>query len=475
MMNGRHGKVSRESGTVLLYGMLFTLPFLIFIGATVTDVASYYGQIKKAQHVADEAVFIGQKYLPYQEAATSAVLEYLRSKGYAPEGIDLEIEGDRVALTLEAPSTMTFARYFQRDAEYTHTVFASAQSKPIDAALIMDTSFYLGPDLFGEEAWGDERDWPTAQVFEDNIQIENTSAGKRVDPRIATQQCFNRLFSPLKRATLAIYDYLSAGELNAVGVSVYPGTAPFIRQIRPVKPQPQPGSPSDIDPAEYKSEEFRGSYCAAAASMELQHLSYRAPDSSNYIPKNWTPADGAGQIVDNQDYLFDDAYGPYMTMRDAIWSQAVSRHSGSVRDIFTNIKTQLYAAEIVETRARLKQSPTKLGIVIMGGLPRDRGYVYPDGDTGRIIVDEVTQLARLVEQYQLHTNIVLTFVDDVTKSSDYKTKVEILRQSIREVIGRESVKGYLEVAVRYAATPDDLMTIVAPYVAKASGTTLLTR
>ncbi|MCB0333480.1 MAG: Tad domain-containing protein, partial [Bdellovibrionales bacterium] len=368
-----------DVGATTLFFIFVLVPIFFFLAGISLDVTLYYSQKRRAQRALDEAAMFALKYLPYQEAAAQSISAFLERYPEISDHVQIDVTADTVNLQLLAPAQLIFPAYFGYTGEIPFAALSRAQSMPLDAILMYDASSYLAPDLPLGAPWGDVVDWPAADLFSFDLTVLQDEDGdgspSPIDSRLLTQQCFNGAFSAIKRAVISTHSFLSAFDLNAVGVGSFPGNVPFVSIHHPVLPQAEDGELGQTELHPFSSQYMKTDYCLAAAKREVNTLKYQMPLANSGLTNLWTPPTGAPFAYDPENFLFNQDYEPYMPLSEAVWSTTTRQgETGNLQDIFTNIRTTLMTVGPIERRGGLVHKARKAAVVIFGDMP------YQDGE-----------------------------------------------------------------------------------------------
>ncbi len=418
MRTERVRNLQSEFGATIIFVAAVILPVLFFLFSLTFDIAHYFTQRRNAQMIIDEAALYAHRYLPYTTAAASAAEGYLSRYGALAEHVAMEITPDTVALQYSDEVNLTFASYFGAGIDVPMHAYTRTQGTPYDVFLLMDTASYLSPQIPYGTAWGSD---PAAQFFDTVYPIQHDAdddgVPELIDPVIATQQCFNPIFSSLKRAAIRTYEYLSSFQLNSVGVAVYPASGNFFDLVRPVAASPTSGEVSDVAFPQYAGGYIRPDYCAAAANYEVNFPAYRVPTSSTGMEGLWTPASGAPSIVEPVTYLYNTDYAPYLSIQELLWSQVArgnTNYAPNTPRVLEGIRAQIVGAQAREERKGLVNRAVKSAVLLAGDLPwyESERFILPNGSISANVTNALrVQLANLrsdAVNYDMH--LVLYYV-----------------------------------------------------------------
>ncbi len=397
-----------QKGSLTMFIAFVILPILFFLFTLSLDLSMYYTSAQRAQKVVDDAVLYAHRFLPSQTSAEQAANLYIQQNtpnfDLQKSSATVTAGNDFIEVNFQNSITLTFASLLgigDGNLALPYSVTALARSTPLDIFMAIDTSSYLAPNPLGsaDKAWGESNYWPEAYYFEHERKVfrveegSTSSNGQVLAARLATQQCFNPVFSELKRAAIQIYDYLGNFDLNYIGLGFYPFTGADLDIARmPLKPgerNPKPENVSDnIGEADFNTVNgsifVNNSLCAAAAETETNrtsgHDGYKFPQRSLNIRQTISNNYACSQsITDPISGNFNADFQQCLHARDVIWSQAVSPTSeqhfpNTLRTLNSEL---IWAISQDKERGGLIDSVSKVGIVLAGDVPRIGNKRFP--------------------------------------------------------------------------------------------------
>jgi len=368
-------------------------------------------------------VMAGVRFLPDKTKAREVTENYVK-KGM-PEGTALvEVEDDAIALTLNVPMTFVLSKYFTKEgALFTTPLYARSREAPVDTLIALDVSSYLAP--LGDTAWGQEIEWPASSLASD-IRPRSVSLSDR---RI-TQQCFNPSISPLKKAAIGLYSYLSSFPSHAVGVAFFPGTIrsdvhspgnPFLDVTRPVETQPQRvlrGLGSESAFPLYRGTFAEDERCAAISEYDTYRDIYTSPilNSERTVP-----------IVRRPHWTFDPQAGGQISVADAIWNHAVVEdRQGDLPQVLT-VAMDAFLRSTPYGRGSLQDRSVRHAIILAGDMPYSEGARFPDMRVKNNLAATYRQLAALnQENNPVRVTYILSSHDPVKTASLQSEAMELV-------------------------------------------------
>jgi len=358
-----------ESGAAMIFVATIILPLFIFLLGITLDVSRYYSESRQAQTVLDQAALYGYRYLPFTEAAHSAVTNYLGQYQDMSAGTSISTTPDTISLSFSRNFNTLFTKYFGIDVEVPIALFSQSTGAGIDALILMDTASYLGPDIPFGAPWGSQ---PVSTFLQNEFPIYHDLGGtgelQLLNPLLATQQCFNPAFSALKIATIRSYEYISTFSRNRVGLGFYPGIGGYIDFARPITSSTSGEEPSDVQFLPYYGSLVSTHLCAAAAERELFHTGYHTPESVAGMTGLWQPQPGAPvNMVSPLNWQFDPDYSPYLQAKEAIWSRVRRANPQNSPDMVALLQST--ASALMSTAPNSNARSLKSIIIFAGDLP----------------------------------------------------------------------------------------------------------
>lgn len=400
----------RGSITLLIAGGI--LPLLIFVLTLGLDLSRYYSASEQFQVYADEATSYASRFLPYTADAQAAAKAYLERYGLDHQNAAVKVDSDTVAISINSPIQLSFAAFFGIEAQIPLAVYSRARDLPFDSVVLLDAASYLGPNVLGNSAWGDDFEWPASTFFERELALYEGT--QRLDSRVLTQQCFNAAFSALKTSAIQSYEYLAAFGKNAVGIGVYPGNGNYIDIIRNVAfRQTRVTGPGEVDFNFYTSYHNRNVFCAAAAERESYSERYRFPETNLAFGKS---ADGyfgplvlgAGHI---ENYSINPEQLPYLKASQVLWSQAVRETQiANFSEVLRELRSQLFGLSTNSVRGGLVNSAIKSALIFAGDVPWVAGQRFPDGLTLSAIQNQLLAIRDDILNFNSEASFKLSYI-----------------------------------------------------------------
>ena len=426
-MNGLNTKRDDERGAMLLLITVIVLP-LLFLGFTLSvDLKTFYVEANAVQKVLDEAALQGYRSLPFREEARNVVDRFLAV--HAPrhfsslDNLSIGTTGDSITLSFNGPHELFFPKILftitghgEASTSLPLNTLTKVRGTPFDTLIAFDASgTYLAPPVESAVAWGDPTLWPIADFFQTHAVYRPTGP---VEKRVASAQCFNEAFSPLKLGAVRAYEYFSAFDLDQVGVGVYPSGNRELELLRKVKRRVAPGAtPSgslgEADFLGVNGIARQDTFCAAAAENEVNTDRYRFPVKNSKLT-HWVPAGAAPPVsmVLHPSYTPNPDYRDYQEVRQSIWATAVRDGAPASFDtVFHEALRALLEAPALPERGTLQARPAKTLWFFAGDVPWVGGVRY-GANNG---VD--LQLRAKLAQYR--DNIAANFQDQDFELSVY--------------------------------------------------------
>lgn len=389
--------VKHQAGLASVMLVAFILPIFYALFTFTSDVGNYYTYRRNAQRAIDGAVVFGEKYLPYTDAAQSAIESYLGAYPFIQDGIlTVEATPQGVSIVFEHDFQPTFPRLLGlTDAAIPVYIESESFSAPLDAYIVLDTSAYLSPDLNSDTPWHDNIGQQVAESIEHIFPEFSTEDGipnptpTPYDSKVIAEQCQNEVFRPMKQAAITSYEYLSAFSLNKVGVGFYPlistrGTEGVLRgAASEIAVQ---GDETNAVFVDDRNRYVRNVHCAQLAEAEVVISGqeyFRFPDA-RVNAAGVFKATGASTSMLNAAGEYDTSYDEFLTVRQVIWSRPTAsiefyRLTPEIGDMLTNLYSGLAQAadtnegNNVVGRGSLQGQANKLGIIFAGDLPWANG------------------------------------------------------------------------------------------------------
>lgn len=366
-----------QSGSAIVFLAAILLPLLFFLFGITIDVARYYSETRTVQNVLDEASLFGNRYLPFSQAAESAVTSYLHSYREVAPFTAVEVDNRSITLRYVRPFELFFPQIFGINLEIPVSAFARSNTSPLDVLIAMDTSSYLGPTLPTGEPWDND---DAAQFFELYPILFAPDEGgppQPINPQLLSEQCFGRALAAIKRTTITTFEYLSSIQLHSIGLALFPGDFTPLELVRaPIAPL-RSGDPSDIPFLAHAGSFVSNDLCAAAAQQEPYLEPVKFPVSNPALGGLWTPPDGApARLIEPPAWHFNPEYGPFLRASQLIWSQVRRDNEANAPNtpqVILQAGAAVLSAENRPSRGAISDAVTKIIIVIAGDMPWSNG------------------------------------------------------------------------------------------------------
>lgn len=382
-----------QKGSVSIFVAAVIFPLLFILLSIVIDLNAYKVNTQRLQQATDDAALYGVKFLPYREKAEAAARSYLSHYARTADTAEISAGSDALFVSIKEVTPLSFATFFGIESGFLSQAVTRARGVPFDVSIMVDRSSYMAPPLtaLGGEAWSDEGEWNTADLIEDGVLALSSPT---VDARIATQQCFNPVFSALKYAAILALDNLSGFGLNRSSVGFFPGGIDAISSIRPMQKggkrsgemeSPFPdmrwtvdGDGESIWVPDYQAtpETFIGETGCAAIAETDHNSRYRFPD----LNSEFSVAEScSGSLIDTSSWAVRDDYLPCLRSREVMWSRSVhSSELPSTSAVFARILNTVASNRADSGRGGLVNNAIRAGIVLTADLPREGGIVFDE-------------------------------------------------------------------------------------------------
>ena len=370
-----------QEGAMALFFACFILPVLFFLFAIAFDVTAYLTARNKAQIAADEAVLYAQRFLPYASEAEAAIKSYLNR--YFSDRVDLEVGvgNGAISVVLKSPVELYFSKLLSLltvrrtgDTDLPVTVVSRAVSVPLDVFVAIDSGSELAPTPLDSEPWGESSDWPPAQFF--SLKYPDSDVGIR---KLLSQQCFNPVFSGLKKGAIMLLDYLSASSENSVGFGFFPGKDSPYDVVRKVGAVANGEMRGDLEFPGYVGEYVSSVNCAAVAENELNHLDYRFPLRNSKLPIPSFEPHELPVLTISSGNEFNKDYLPYLSASQAVWIRAAhQRRNANTAEALAMLYSEVLSAQdSFAARGGFSGHAKKLGVILAGDLPTIGSVRFP--------------------------------------------------------------------------------------------------
>jgi Putative Flp pilus-assembly TadE/G-like len=449
-------RANSASGSITLFAAVIMLPLLFFLMTISLDLTQLYSDRASMQRLIDEAALQGYRYLPYSDQAKQAVDGHLRQLNTVKGSFNSVVTSDSIEVIFQGVAPFTFAAFAGKNMGIPYEISTRVRGTVLHAAMMIDTNSSLAPAA-GDAPWGAEGLWPTARLF-----THFAPFGSHVSAREATQQCFNPIFSGLKKSALRLFDYLSSFSKNSIAVSFFPGT---LADVDLVKDATRPGRTLTNPVTGYfniaNGPRSKNSYCLAALEEEPIGSPYTLP-----VAAELGVGTTEGRLTDNTEYLVPETSLASLTVRETLWSRAIRPGTVSTRlalSQITEVLSQGGQLNNFETSNRLADKPTKTGIILSSDLPREVNQVFPADVVKDALRIEIGRFWRSLgggdaQQSASSTRLgVLYFVILQTPSATFAlAEIEQLQSFFNELIYDLGAENKLAIRVVYSQNPEDL-------------------
>lgn len=381
-----------QRGSIAVLFVAFVVPAIMLTSFIAADIARYLNTIERGQKIADDAVMAGVRYLPNKTRA-KAVAESFVKKGVPEATPEMQVSEDTVALTLHVPISFVLSKYFSKaGSALTTPLYARATDAPLETLLVLDVSSYLAPT--GDSTWGQELDWPAS-----TIAAQVRPKGVSLSERRITQQCFNPSITPLKRAAIELYSYLTSFETHEVGVAFFPGNYrgdpsspgdPLLDVTRPIETEGQRQARGLTSQSAFPL--YRGSFiadesCAAISEYDSYRTMYFSPlPNTRRIDK----------LVRNPGWSYDPQATGTISAADAIWNHAVVEdRNGDFPEALGLVMNSFLTSK--RAGASLAQRSIRHAIILAGDVPHAGPARFPSIEVKNALTSVYRKLSSLRE------------------------------------------------------------------------------
>jgi len=473
IFDGVQKEAKGESGAAMIFVATIILPLFIFLLGITLDVSRYYSESRQAQTVLDQAALYGYRYLPFTDAAQTAVMNYLNQYQDMSAGTSITTTPDTISLSFSRNFNTLFTKYFGIDVEVPIALFSQSTGAGIDALILMDTAAYLGPDItFPFDAPWDSQ--PVSTFFQNEFPIYHdlgeTGEPELLDPLLATQQCFNPAFSALKIATIRTYEYISTFSRNRVGLGFYPGLGGFIDFARPVAPSASDGEPSDVHFLPYYGSLVSTHLCAAAAERELFHSGYQMPESVSGMTGLWQPQAGAPvNMISPLNWQFDPDYSAYLQAKETIWSRVRRANPQNSPDMIALLQST--GSALMSTAPNSNTRSLKSIIIFAGDLPYVAGSRLVDSSgiqnpaAAAAIQQELGILAELAEQNGILAKLYYVIFPHQGNQDGFNQGITTLSSLFEQIPTDTDQDGSFSAALLWGSSANEVQESLMAYLA----------
>lgn len=455
-------RLKHERGTTMLLTAAIVVPLLFFLFSLSLDSTRYMVENQKSQKTLDEIALAAYRFLPFEAEAKAAAQSYLSHYPALAAGTQVSVDADAISLMYAGMSPLTFPRFFGFTAGLPISAVSRVRGTPLDSFIVLDVSDYVAPSLFSSAAWGDPIDWPAASFFERDFHL--TFDGQAIDPRMATQQCFNPAFSTMKQAAINAFEYLSHFRMNAVGLGVYPGSSGYVDVMRDlVSAHVHEIGPGESHFPAYSGLHNRNALCAAAAELEQIHNAYSFGTPNPRLTAGISPAVSEPEHLTRPDvsqgsWEINPEFIPYVRARHALWSQTRREGAiGNTTEAIRELRVQLVGAAARELRAGLANSVLKSAFIFAGDVPRSAAARFPDSGVKNDLIEQFDALKDDIAASQRSLSLKLYYVlfrfegNEFDGFLDRVRDLSVFFDEQQKINGRESEN--LQIRLIFADSP----------------------
>ncbi len=440
-----------DRGAMTLFLAWCIAPVLFLLGTLALDLRAYTLESGAQQRILDDAVLEGARALPDSNGAVQVVEQYLSRFGLGG-AVEVRATPRSIAVFREGIIQLSFAGIFGIDAGVPYSLYARARSRPVDAVIAVDLSRGLAPEAGTQ--WGAEGEWGAAQYF---IEMAARYRDSR-DARALTARCFNPILSALKLSAIRAFEYLDAFGDSRIGVGLYPGAGYNFQFIRPFGERGSAG----VEFPRYEGRELRTEDCAGAAIEEHWFGRYRFPiNRYDPLPTPTEPFLSPGGE-------FNQAYAPYLTVAEAVWSSPVREESpndlglGDLSAVLDGVLGALLGAPLLTHRGALGEKPHRLGLILTGDIPRVGAERFPSPVVLSRIEAVLERYRGLLEELNGHVQLfLLVLAPPTTVISPFE------RRAVKEFFSARRIEtpiSSLQIEPLFAGSEEELLSVVLPLV-----------
>lgn len=343
-----------------LFGSMVILPTFLFLFTLSFDIAGFYNELNRAQVTVDDAALYAHNFLPDTQAAQTAAQRYVDQFSRLRGQLSTSSTSDSISLMYSSVYRWWLGAFFNHADGIPFTVSSSSGSAATHISILVDSSRYTAP-ASGEVTWGNSVEWREAPIL--SAQVFRNRNGEPVSAAHATQQCFNPVSRALKYSALSLLSYFSSFPKNSVGIGFFPGHRSAVELIQSTSSYTP--SALDLDPnyLTVTHDVVRHFDCLLIARDIHSPEQYKTPTSEPEY----------GNILDG---FFPDL----PSRQELLWSRSVGEGSADIGEVLRTLEAELLGAQ---KRSESKSSglsyrPTKLGVVLLGDMPRRGSRRFPD-------------------------------------------------------------------------------------------------
>jgi hypothetical protein len=328
-------KFKKESGASNLLILGLIVPALAITAFFGLGMEGFHEKRSSLQNIADGAVLYGANFLPDLEESREQTLKWLTKRGFEEFQKEIEVEADRVKLSLnyqleDHPASLLKALVdANKHSNYTKlTASATAEAKlaPKNFILAIDNGNSSAPKLDKtQRSWGNSLDWPEAEWINAN-RDEKLRRFHDLSGDLLTQQCFNPTFYQQKLFSLQLINRYLENPSNAVGFYALDtnGELALLRGTEKKGRYPE----ADWLFAEDRTDQLRDEECILISDYERREQKYAARDLIE-LAKPIT--------LDRTQELSGNFY-ENLTLKQKIWSLA---RRASSQDLLSSVSKLL--------------------------------------------------------------------------------------------------------------------------------------
>lgn len=405
--------LSSERGTIL-FAFILGAPLLFFFASLLIDSLQFEVDRVRMQGIADRAGQIAARKLPYRTTAATSALRYIDRYGglQVKAALDLSAAGVKLRIAQAAPDVFRHTRAagaafgVRRSNVQTagdlNVAYARVGIVPRDVVLYLDNGADLAPDLYAlpdtarlselnEIIWREPRHtsslqrsaWPVARYFQqlaEKRQLPLFSAapgGAQVHPLLATQRCFNPIFSALKKAGIRLYEHFSRQDHTQVAVLMGPFDSGVQKKdflsIRPLRRGKDDVSMLGF----YRSNaDISDQQCFEAAMKAGKAYGGRTSDSRYAFPQ-------MSEALGKQEFSCGFLDQSCVSVQESIWSRAAQNGRSDISGILERISRELLAAPVREDTLFAEAVPGSAWM-LLGDFPHEAGVRFPSHASGEL-------------------------------------------------------------------------------------------
>ncbi|NMC62579.1 MAG: hypothetical protein GYA55_05355 [SAR324 cluster bacterium] len=407
-----------ERASMSLIIAAIVLPTLFFIFSLSLDLHSYLTMQNYSQKVLDETGLYSYRFLragPVQgeDPAVLAAKSYLLRYKSIGAFTTVKREGDVLVLEYQGRAPLFFANFLSKNTSNDSKDSSPSLYLPVnartrvrgsvfDSVVVVDRSYYLAPGLWSEDhkAWGDSNSWEGSSLFESDFPIVLQSEPSKitVGKRVATQQCFNPIFSSLKLAAANLFIALQSYSLNNTAIVFYPslhGHTSVLRRLWQKERYPEASFQEEQNLFFEDSAIDSSSDEASSGSspiVENRHCAAVSEDTSSprhyWFPERQGSADnplgGKPSMISSKDWTYNAfLFDSQLRASEVIWSRAVMQGTQNHAELnFAGVLDDLVSVVFElgsnEARGGLRNRALKNIFIFSGDVPRYKNIRFGD-------------------------------------------------------------------------------------------------